>query len=96
MPGPGLASAEAIRSALAAADFPATKDGLIEIASDAGADDRVLGALRSLPVEEYANREEVIRSVETIEATGSTPSQHAGQARQDGRPGLAQHQRTIG
>lgn len=96
MPGTELPSADAIRSALLAADFPATKDDLIKVATEASADETVLAALRSLPVADYANRDEVVRSVDTTEATGTTPSQHAGQARAEGRPGLAQHQRTGG
>ena len=94
MPGTGLPSAAAIRSALNAADFPATKDDLINAASAAGADDAVLAALRSLPLADYTNRDEVIRSVDTVEATGTSPSQHARQAREKAPPGVAQSQRT--
>lgn len=96
MPGTGLASADAIRSALLAADFPATKDELIRVATEASADETVMAALRSLPLADYTNREEVVRSVDTTEATGTTPSQHAGQAATQARPGLAQHQRSTG
>jgi hypothetical protein len=96
MPGTGLPSAAAVHAALNTADFPATKDDLIEAASAAGADDAVLAALRSLPLADYTNRDEVVRSVDTVEATGSTPSQHARQARDNAPSGLAQSQRTGG
>ena len=96
MPGTGLPSAAEVRAALDAADFPATKDELIRVASAAGAGDAVLAALRSLPPDEYANRDEVVRSVDTAEATGSTPSEHARQARTEAPPGVAQHQRRVG
>ncbi len=95
MPGPGLPSVEDIRDALMNADFPADKDELIRVAERAGAAEETLSVLRSLPVADYANKDEVVRSVETAEATGSTPSQHAAQARTDTQPGLAQHQRTT-
>lgn len=95
MPGTGLPSAEAVWSALTAADFPADKTRLIRAAEGEGADEKVLAALRSLPVEEYASRDEGLRSIDTIEATGTAPAQHAAQARQPTRPGLAQHQRTT-
>jgi hypothetical protein len=67
MPGTGLPSAAAVHSALKAVDFPATKDGLMDAASAAGADDAVLAALRSLPLADYTNRDEVIRSVDTAD-----------------------------
>ena len=94
MPGTGLPSATAVHSALNAADFPATKDDLVNAASAAGADDAVLAALRSLPLADYANRDEVVRSVDTVEAIGTSPSQHARQAREKAPPGVAQSQRT--
>ncbi len=97
MPGTNLPTSDEVTSALNAADFPAGKDNLIRVAQEAGADDRVLRALRSLPPAfEYANRDEVLRSIDTAEASGTTPSQHAAQARTDPGPGLAQHERTTG
>ncbi len=96
MPGTGLPSVEDIRDALMNADFPADKDELIRVAEQAGAAKETLSVLRSLPVADYANKDEVIRSVDTAEATGSTPSEHAAKARTETRPGVAQHQRTGG
>jgi hypothetical protein len=89
-------SAAQVRAALNAADFPAAKDELIEVASAASADEEVLAALRSLPLADYESRDEVVRSIDTVEATGNSPSQHARQARTPAPPGLAQHQRTGG
>ena len=43
---------------------------------------------------DYDNRDEVVRSVDTVEATGTSPSQHARQAREKAPPGVAQSQRT--
>jgi Protein of unknown function (DUF2795) len=94
MPGTELPTVDEIRDALMNADFPADKDELIQVAERAGAAEETLSALRGLPVADYANKDEVIRSVDTMEATGSTPSQHAAQARTDSQPGVAQHQRT--
>ncbi len=96
MPGTNLPTSDDVTSALINADFPAGKDDLIRCAEEAGADDAVLRALRSLPPAfEYANRDEVLRSIDTMEASGTTPSQHAAQARAD-QPGLAQHERAAG
>ena len=95
MPGTGLPSVEEIRDALMDADFPADKDELIRVAERNGAAKETLSVLRSLPVADYGSKNEVFRSVDTTEATGSTPSEHAAQARKDARPGLAQHQRTT-
>jgi hypothetical protein len=98
MPGPGLPSAEEFRAALAAADFPAGKDDLVGTAAEGGAGERVFAGLRSLPLGEYDNVDEVVRSVDTVEASGTTSSEHAAQAqaRGRGRPGLAQNQRIVG
>jgi len=97
MPGTDLPTGDEVTSALDAADFPAGKDELIRVAQEAGADDRVLRALRSLPPAfEYANRDEVLRSIDTMEASGTTPSGHAAQARAGGQPNVAQHERTTG
>jgi hypothetical protein len=49
--------------ALGEVDFPATKDELVEAARAASAPDEVVRALRGIPPVEYANREEVGRSV---------------------------------
>jgi hypothetical protein len=95
MPGTDLPSLEDVTSALKTADFPADKDRLLAYAQREGADERVLGALLSLPLGDYQSRDEVLRSIDTVEATGSTPSQHAAQARTGDRPGLAQHQRST-
>jgi Protein of unknown function (DUF2795) len=94
MPGTALPSAQEIHAALGAVDFPAGKDELVRAAQDAGADESIVAALRSLPLADYANRDEVVRSVDTVEATGTAPSEHAAAARAGAPPGLAQHQRT--
>jgi hypothetical protein len=97
MPGTDLPTSDEVASALNAADFPAGKDELIRVAQEAGAGEGVLRALRSLPPAfEYANRDEVLRSIDTMEASGTSPSQHAAQARAGDRPGLAQHERSAG
>ncbi len=70
MPGTDLPSADDVTSALDAADFPAGKDELIRCAEEAGAAEGVLRMLRSLPPAiKYANRAEVVRSIDTIEAS---------------------------
>lgn len=56
-------AADDVRAALNAADYPASKDDLIAAAQDAGADEEVLRALRTLPLQDYNNEGEVLRSV---------------------------------
>jgi hypothetical protein len=84
-----------IRRALAAADFPATKEQLLDAAADAGADQPVLDAVRALPVADYENVDEVLRSVETVDATAPPGQQGPGTAKRDHpHTGLAQHMRS--
>lgn len=56
-------STDQLRQALRDVDFPAGKDELIRAAQASGAPGEVIRALRAIPPEEYANREEVARSV---------------------------------
>lgn len=51
-----------LREALSSADYPASKDALVAEATRAGADEDTIRALRAIPVEEYANFTEVVRS----------------------------------
>ena len=60
-----LPTSNALRHALNAADYPAAKDKLVDTARGAGADDTVLDALRALPLGDYGNIDEVIRSTGT-------------------------------
>jgi len=78
-------------------DFPAGKDDLLSAAEAAGASGEVLKALRGIPPEEYANRDEVARSVRVDPASdlGYTPAQKAEQARLGGRPGQSEHFREV-
>jgi hypothetical protein len=76
------ASPDEVKRALKYADFPAAKDDLIRAAEAARAPDHVITALRAIPPEEYANREEVIRSVPADPAAGLTPAQRYEQARE--------------
>ncbi len=62
---PSLPTSAAVRDALNAADFPASKDRLVEYAQTAGAEIEVVRALRALPLADYGSTDEVIRSVGT-------------------------------
>jgi len=61
-------SSDQLRQALRDVDFPAGKDELIRAAQASG---EVIRALRAIPPEEYANREEVARSVPKDPGRGS-------------------------
>jgi hypothetical protein len=62
-----LPTSAAVREALNAADYPADKDGQLETARSAGAEETVLDALRALPLADYRSLDEVIRSVGTAD-----------------------------
>ncbi|WP_413755854.1 DUF2795 domain-containing protein [Streptomyces sp. MMBL 11-3] len=91
-------SARDVVDALKDVDFPATKDELVEAARrTGGASDGVVAALRAIPPDEYANKDEVARSVRVDPASdlGLSPAQRAEQARMGGRPGQSQHLRDV-
>ncbi len=53
-----------VSDALNAMDYPATKEQLVAFISDSGDTDAVR-AVRGLPLAEYANEDEVLRSLHT-------------------------------
>ncbi|MEE1938693.1 DUF2795 domain-containing protein [Streptomyces sp. TRM 70361] len=76
-------------------DFPAGKDDLLRAARTGGASEEALKALRGIPPDRYANRDEVARSVRVDPDSdlGHSAAQRAQQARKGGKPGLSQHLR---
>jgi uncharacterized protein DUF2795 len=86
-------SVTALRDALQAVDFPATKDELHDAAVDADANDDVLRALRSLPPVDYGNIGEVISSVTADVGSGLADFQHAERARNKRDQGVAEELR---
>jgi hypothetical protein len=88
-----VAEAE-LREALVDVDYPADKQALLQHATGNGADHDVLAALRSLPPVDYRNFAEVLRSVDTEEATGQSPAEKAERARQHDKP-IAEHLRVT-
>lgn len=90
------ANLEDVLSALRSVDFPAAKDDLIRAAQAARAPADVIKALRAIPPVEYANREEVARSVPADPAADRvSPAQRAEQARLGGKPGLSERLREV-
>jgi hypothetical protein len=49
-------------------DYPAAKEDVVRHAESRGASEDVLRALRALPLGDYASREELARSVDTMES----------------------------
>jgi hypothetical protein len=93
-------SNDQLREAPAHVDFPAGKDELIRAAQAAGAPGEVIRALRAIPPEEYANRQEVARSVpkDPAEELQPSPVQRAAQARERRHHGgqhLSQYLREV-
>ncbi|HEX3488343.1 MAG TPA: DUF2795 domain-containing protein [Streptosporangiaceae bacterium] len=91
------ANVEDVLSALRGVDFPAAKEDLIRAAQAAGASTGVIKALRAIPPVEYANREEVARSVPADPAADRavSPARRAEQARVGGKPGLSERLREV-
>ena len=93
-------STDQLRQALRDVDFPAGEDELIRAAQAAGAPGEVIRALRAIPPEEYANREEVARSVpkDPAEELHPSPAQRTAQARERRHHGgqhLSQYLREV-
>ncbi|GAB2881769.1 hypothetical protein GCM10027074_57650 [Streptomyces deserti] len=90
-------SARDVVDAIKDVRFPASKDELIDAARRAGASEEVVAALRGIPPEGYANKEEVARSVRVDPDSdlGLSPAQRAEQARAGGKPGQSQHLRDV-
>jgi hypothetical protein len=49
-------------------DYPAAKQDVVRHAESRGASEEVLRALRALPLGDYASRDELARSVDTMES----------------------------
>jgi hypothetical protein len=49
-------------------DYPAAKEDVVRHAESRGASEDVLRALRALPLGDYASREELGRSLDTVES----------------------------
>jgi len=83
-----------LRDALADVDYPAGKQELIDHAVRNRADAEVLAVLRALPPVDYDNFAMVLRSVDTQEATGQSPTEKPVRARQRDKP-IAEHLRVT-
>ncbi|QUH03371.1 DUF2795 domain-containing protein [Saccharopolyspora erythraea] len=86
-----------LEATLSAADFPASKEQIVDYAAGNGADEETLRALRALPLADYGNVEEVIRSAPLDKGIeeGQSSSDKAQQARQHTKDGLAEHETEV-
>ncbi|MGW1589821.1 DUF2795 domain-containing protein [Streptomyces sp. NPDC002386] len=84
-----------VLAAIRGVGFPAGRDRLVAAARDANAPEEVLRALRGMPPDRYADREEVARSVRVDPAADPDPAtaRRIARAREGGRPGLSRHLR---
>ena len=78
-----MVTTDDVLRSIANATYPAGRDDLLEAARAAGAGDDVLKVLQAVPAEEYANSQEVARSVATEEPRDAHTA--AQQARQQAR-----------
>jgi hypothetical protein len=75
------------------ADFPATRDELVQVAASHGAGADVLKALRAMPPVEYTSRAEVARSAATDVAPGLSEAARAARLRDHKHQRVATHLR---
>jgi hypothetical protein len=75
-----MVARDEVRRYLKTVDFPAAKDDILREAQNLGAPEPVLKALRGLPLADYRNKEEVLRSAKTGIAE-ETPAEKAVKAR---------------
>ncbi|MFC0052322.1 DUF2795 domain-containing protein [Streptomyces actinomycinicus] len=83
-----------VLNALKDVSYPADRDRLVSAAREAGAPEAVVDALRGIPADEYAGRDEVARSVRVEPASDPGPDagrRPAERARHGGKPGISQH-----
>jgi hypothetical protein len=81
-----------IKEALNDLDFPASKEEIVEHARSRGVRRDADQALSALPPAEYANLQEVLRSVPLDPAPDRSETERAEQ-RRHGKSGLAEHER---
>jgi hypothetical protein len=90
-----MASAEQVVEYLKNVDFPAPRDELVREAEREGAPEDVIKALRAMPPEEYANKDEVMRSAHTPAAPEEDPRVRAAQAHDKKHQRIAQPERDV-
>jgi hypothetical protein len=90
-----MSSAEHVVDYLINADFPAHRDDLVRAAEREGAPAEIIKALRGMPPDEYANKDEVMRSARTPAAAGQDPSVKAAQAHDKKHQRIAQPERDV-
>ncbi|MHA6799335.1 DUF2795 domain-containing protein [Bounagaea algeriensis] len=85
---------KSVKQALSSLDFPASKDRIVTHAHDHGADAVTVRALRAMPVADYDNLQEVLRSVplDSEAEEGRTHGQKSQQASQPEKGSLAEQQ----
>lgn len=92
-----LHDTDEVRRALSDLDYPAAKEAVVARAERNGASAEALKAVRALPLGDYANEDEILRSIPVDPAAPRqrTPAEQDEQARKarQSRPGLAEHMR---
>jgi hypothetical protein len=82
-----------LEATLAAMDFPASKDDLVQYAANTGADEDTLRALRSIPPVDYGNLAEVVRSVPySREAEGEQSDPEKARRARRGKERVVEHE----
>lgn len=85
---------QSVKQALSSADFPASKEALVEHVQRYSADESVVRAVEAIPPVEYANVGEVLASVTMDKGAteGQSDSDKAQEQRHNDNSGLAEHQ----
>lgn len=90
-----ITNTDEIEDLLGDLSFPASKERIVEHARRHGASEEAEKALRALPLGEYANVKEVLRSVPVDPAPDRSESERVYQQRHHRKSGLAEHMRTA-
>ena len=87
------ATAAEVLQALRDLDYPASKEAIVACAENAGAPDGVLRAVRALALADYANKDEVVRSLDLDPAPRRSASDKNDAARDRDKRGIAESAR---
>jgi hypothetical protein len=88
-----IRNADRIKDLLSDLDFPASKEQIVNHARQRGADPETDKGLSALPLGDYSNLEEVLRSVPVDPAPSRTEAERVYQHRHHRKSRLAEHMR---
>jgi hypothetical protein len=93
---PARTTLDRLKNVLIDADYPATKEQLLEVAQRNGADEETIRALRAIPPVDYRNFREVVTSVELVDEDPELEAAlKAERRRLHRKPGLSERSKDV-